>query len=66
MHVSEEGKEVTQWISQQCYCITDLASFMFDEPDRQNVQVLVEVPILFVYHSDSHEKLLILFPSGTN
>lgn len=52
MYVNVDGKEVTQWISQQGYFITDLASFMFNESGRWNIQALTEVRIFSIYQSD--------------
>ena len=39
--LDEHGnKEVTQWISWEGYFVTDLASFLFDQPARWNIQAL--------------------------
>lgn len=52
MYVTLDGKEVTQWISQPGYFITDLSSFLFDEPGRWNIQALTETRIYSIYQSD--------------
>jgi CRP-like cAMP-binding protein len=43
--ITEEGKEVTQWISTQGYFITDLSSLVFSTPARWNIQALVDTEI---------------------
>ncbi len=43
--ITEEGKEVTQWISTQGYFITDLSSLIFSTPARWNIQALVDTEL---------------------
>ena len=45
-------KEVTQWIGGEGYFVTDLASFLFDETARWQIQALSDVKIFTLYKSD--------------
>lgn len=47
-----EGKEVTQWIGEAGYFMTDLASFMLDMPARWQIQALTEVRMLTLKKPD--------------
>lgn len=47
-----EGKEVTQWIGQAGYFITDLASFMLNEPARWQIQALTALKIRTLTKAD--------------
>jgi len=40
-----ENKETTQWISTKGYFVTDLSSFIFDQPARWTIQALTETTI---------------------
>jgi CRP/FNR family transcriptional regulator, anaerobic regulatory protein len=43
--ITEEGKEVTQWISTPGYFITDLSSLVFSTPARWNIQALIDTEL---------------------
>ena len=59
--VSEEGKEITQWISTKGYFVTDLASFIFESPARWNIQALAGAEVLSISKAD-YKKLAELVP----
>lgn len=44
--------EVTQWIGQEGYFVTDLSSFLFDEPARWSIQVLEDTKLLSISKED--------------
>ncbi len=43
--LTEDGKEVTQWISTEAYFITDLSSLLFNTPARWNMHACSIVPV---------------------
>ena len=45
IHADFEGKEITQWISAPGYFITDLSSWLFDQPAKWNFTALTEVSV---------------------
>ncbi len=45
-------KEITQWISSNGYFITDLASLIFENPARWNIQALVDSEIYIISKED--------------
>lgn len=55
-------KEVTQWIGTKGYFIVDLASFMFQQPARWNIQALTDCE-LYTITIDDYEKLGNLVPN---
>jgi CRP/FNR family transcriptional regulator, anaerobic regulatory protein len=52
MYVAEEGKEITQWISTEGYLVTELASFLFDQPARWHIQALEDTELLAINRDD--------------
>ena len=54
--LSEDGREVTQWISTPGYFVTDLASFVFDAPGRWSIQALTDCE-LFTIDRDKYNGL---------
>lgn len=52
VYAYHDGKEVTQWIGQDGYFMTDLASFVLDIPARWQIQALTDVKILTLNKSD--------------
>lgn len=50
--LTEEGKEVTQWISTKGYFLTDLSSLVFNNPARWNIQALADTEL---YTIDKHD-----------
>lgn len=55
-------KEVTQWISNKGYFITDLSSFVFNTPARWNIQALTDTEI-YTIRKEDYQKLVELVPS---
>lgn len=49
-------KEVTKWISTQGYFVVDLASFVFNQPARWNIQALTDCE-LFVIESADYQRI---------
>lgn len=47
-----DGREVTKWVSGQGYFIMDIASFLFGQPARVNLQALSDCEILCINKSD--------------
>lgn len=54
VYAYHEGKEVTQWIGDAGYFMTDLASFVFDLPARWQIQALADVNMMTL---NKHEYL---------
>lgn len=50
--VSQEDKEVTQWISTKGYFVTDLASLVFRTPGRWNMQALADTELFTIEKAD--------------
>jgi CRP-like cAMP-binding protein len=51
-----DGKEVTKWISTKGYFVVDLASFVFNQPARWNIQAFSDCE-LFVIDRDDYQKI---------
>jgi CRP/FNR family transcriptional regulator, anaerobic regulatory protein len=47
-----DGKEVTKWISTEGYFTVDLASFIFQQPARFNIQALTNCELYVISKSD--------------
>ncbi|MFZ9846790.1 MAG: Crp/Fnr family transcriptional regulator [Flavobacteriales bacterium] len=60
--VSNEEKEITQWICTKGYFITDLSSFIFQTPARWNIQALTNVE-LFTISREDYNKIGQLIPA---
>ncbi|WP_235297841.1 Crp/Fnr family transcriptional regulator [Portibacter marinus] len=56
-----EGREVTQWISSRGDFITDIASLVFDQPGRRNIQALKSVELYSIYKED-YDRLPLIIP----
>jgi CRP-like cAMP-binding protein len=52
--LTEDGREVTQWISTPGYFVTDLASFVFDAPGRWNIQALSDCSLFSIDRASYH------------
>ena len=50
--IDSENKEITQWISTKGYFVTDLSSFIFDQPARWTIQALTDVEIYTIKKSE--------------
>ncbi len=51
-----DDKEVTKWISTKGYFVVDLASFVFNQPARWNIQALTDCE-LYVIGSADYQKI---------
>ncbi len=56
-----DGKEVTKWISTKGYFVVDLASFVFKQPARWNIQAFTDCE-LYVIESNNYKKIGELVP----
>jgi len=61
IYANENGKEVTQWISTKGYFVTDLASFLFHQPARWNLQAISDCELFSIKQSD-YEQLSQIVP----
>jgi|SRR5690554_660943 CRP-like cAMP-binding protein len=57
-----DQKEVTQWISTKGYFVTDLASFIFNQPARWTIQALTDVTLYTIKKSE-YDKIQTVVPS---
>lgn len=55
-YLSVEGKEVTKWISTPGYFVVDLASFLFQQTARWNIQALSDCE-LYVIGKDDYQRI---------
>ena len=56
IYAASQEKEVTQWISTPGYFITELSSFIFQQPSRLNLQALDDTVIWSITKED-HQQL---------
>lgn len=56
VYVNTDDKEITQWISTKGYFVTDLSSFIFENPCRWTIEALVDTEI-FVINKDNYNKI---------
>ncbi|MCP4442336.1 MAG: Crp/Fnr family transcriptional regulator [Aureispira sp.] len=61
VYAATEKKEVTQWISTKDYFITDLASLIFGQPARWNIQALTDCS-LYSISEENYKKIGTLVP----
>ncbi len=59
-----EDKEITQWISDKGFFITDLSSFMFGTRSRWNIQALTDCA-LYTIEGENYRKIKELIPNWT-
>lgn len=59
--IDTDNKEITQWISTKGYFVTDLSSFIFDQPARWTIQALTDVEIYTIKKSE-YEKIKTVIP----
>ncbi len=52
IYVNLEDKEVTQWVANTGYFVTDLAAFMFQTPARWNIQALSDCELYTISRAD--------------
>ncbi len=51
-HITENGKEITQWISTAGDFVTDLAGLQFSVPVKRNIQALSDVSAYTIYREN--------------
>lgn len=59
--LTEDGKEITQWLSTKNFFVTELMGFFFNQPNRWTIQAFTEVEILSISKTD-YLKLCNEFP----
>ncbi|WP_413513847.1 Crp/Fnr family transcriptional regulator [Myroides odoratus] len=52
VHACFDGKEITQWISIPSYFLTDLSSWLFNQPAKWNLTTLTDVSLLAISKQD--------------
>jgi len=60
-YVVRDEKEITKWISTQGYFAVDIASFVFQQPARWNLQALTDVE-LYVISSEDYKRIHTVLP----
>ncbi|WP_316805527.1 Crp/Fnr family transcriptional regulator [Pedobacter nototheniae] len=50
--VNHGDKEITQWIAQEAYFLTDLSGFILEAPARWNIQALTDVTLYSISKTD--------------
>lgn len=50
--LSEDGKEITQWLSTKDFFITDVMGFFFNQPNRWTIQAFTEAELLTISKAD--------------
>jgi len=50
--LSEDGKEITQWLSTKDFFITDVMGFFFNQPSRWTIQAFTETELLTISKAD--------------
>ncbi|PZU80708.1 MAG: cyclic nucleotide-binding protein [Chryseobacterium sp.] len=59
--LSEDGREITQWLSKKDFFVTDVMGFFFNQPNRWTIQAFTEVELLTISKTD-YLKLCQEFP----
>lgn len=59
--LSEDGREITQWLSTKDFFVTDVMGFFFNQPNRWTIQSFTEVELLTISKTD-YLKLCQEFP----
>lgn len=59
--LSENGREITQWLSTKDFFVTELMGFFFNQPNRWTIQAFTEVELLTISKTD-YIKLCQEFP----
>ena len=62
---TEDGKEVTQWLSTKNSLLTEVTGFFFNQFNRWTIQAITEAQLLTVSKSD-YVKLCNIFPKWNN
>jgi len=50
--LSEDGREITQWLSTKDFFITELMGFFFNQPNRWTIQAFTETELLSISKTD--------------
>lgn len=61
IYALSDGKEITQWISTENYLITEITSFLFNQPSRWTIQAFTDTELLTITKENYH-KLCEEFP----
>jgi len=61
MYLTNEDKEITQWISSKGYFAVDLSSFIFETHSKFSIQALVETEIHWICRDD-YKKINAMVP----
>ncbi len=59
--LSEDGREITQWLSTKDFFVTDVMGFFFNQPNRWTIQAFTEIELLTISKTD-YLKLCQEFP----
>jgi len=59
--LSEDGREITQWLSTKDFFVTELMGFFFNQPNRWTIQAFTEVELFTISKTD-YIKLCQEFP----
>ncbi len=59
--LTEDGKEITQWLSTKDFFVTEVMGFFFNQPNRWTIQAFTEVELLSISKAD-YQKLCQEFP----
>lgn len=59
--LTENGKEITQWLSTKDFFITEVTGFFFNQPNRWTIQAFTDTELLTITKTDYH-KLCNEFP----
>ncbi|MBI1227136.1 MAG: cyclic nucleotide-binding domain-containing protein [Bacteroidetes bacterium] len=54
--IDHKGREVTKWIATPGYFVVDIASFLFQQPSRWNLQALTDCELL-VITKDNYQRI---------
>lgn len=63
--LSDDGREVTQWLAQENFLLTEISGFFFDHPNRWNIQALTETELLTI-SKDDYKALCHDFPQWSD
>lgn len=50
--LSEDGREITQWLSTKDFFVTELMGFFFNQPNRWTIQAFTEAELLSISKTD--------------
>jgi CRP-like cAMP-binding protein len=50
--LSDEGREITQWLSVKDFFVTEIMGFFFNQPNRWTIQAFTETELLTITKTD--------------